>query len=82
MTIENSDGEYYSTTDTALAAWLYSQGFELLDVKTESFPSIFVFKNSSPQLTDLVRDYQCGKAEGNISVFYRAYKKLLRMIKE
>ena len=81
MAIKNSNNNHYSTPDTAQAAWLYSQGFELLDVETAGFPSIFLFENSSPKLMEAVCLFQRGEAEGNISTFFRAYKKLLRMIK-
>ena len=82
MAIDNNNPQnLYSTTDTALAAWLYSQGLELADVDSSEFPSVFYFKNSDPKLQQIVRDFQCGKAEGNIIVFFRAYKKLLGKIK-
>jgi len=77
----NNSSNVYSTTDTALAAWLYSQGFELTDVDSSNFPSVFYFENSNPKLQQTVHDFQCGKAEGNVIVFFRAYKKLLSMIK-
>jgi hypothetical protein len=81
LSINNKNNNRFSTTDTALAAWLYSQGFDLLDVEAENFPSNFVFENSSPHLAEAVKTFQCGKAEGNITVFFLAYKKLLRMVK-
>ncbi len=76
----HNDG-LYPTTNTALAAWLYSQGFQLTDVDASSFPSVFYFESSSPKLQESVRDFQVGKAEGNIATFYRSYKRLLSMIK-
>lgn len=72
----------YHTADTAEAGWLYSRGFELLDVQVNSFikdrkPSIFIFKNNSPELNRAAFLFQCGQAEGNILSFFRAYKKML-----
>ena len=72
----------YSTADTALAAWLYANGFQLLKIDRSEFPSIFHFEDSSEELTQLVHDFQAGKAEGNIIIFFRAYKILLGKIKE
>jgi len=81
MAINNNNLEIFSTTDTALAAWLYSQGFDLADVDSSKFPSVFYFSNSDPKLQESVRTFQCGKAEGDILAFFRAYKKLLAFIK-
>jgi len=71
----------YSTSDTALAAWLFSSGFELLEVDGSKFPVVFHFENSSQELYKLVRAFQVGKAEGNIAAFYRAYKIMLSKVK-
>ena len=72
----------YQTRNTALAAWLYSQGFELLDTDiTESDSVVFLFKNDDKTLKEAVRLYQLGQAEGNINIFFGAYKKMLRRIK-
>lgn len=77
----DNDGSY-TTTDTAEASWLYSQGFELTDVIVKDFkrtgePSIFVFKNNSPDIKRAAFLFQCGKAEGDILAFFRAYKRML-----
>lgn len=75
-------GSIYSTSDTALAAWLYANGFELLEVDSSKFPSVFLFDDSSPKLSELAHDFQRGKANGNITVFHRAYKLMLSKIKD
>lgn len=72
----------YSTTNTALAAYLHSEGFELLDVDTSGFPSVFNFKNDNPKLMDYVRAFQVAKARGNIAIFFRSYKLLLAQIRD
>lgn len=77
-----SEDNYYTTTDTAEAAWLYSQGYELLDVIVRNFrktgePSVFVFLNNSPDIKRTAFLFQCGKAEGDILTFFRAYKRML-----
>lgn len=78
---DSSRKSAYSTPDTALAAWLYSLGFELLDTDTSEFPTIFYFEDSDKELARLARDFQIGRAEGNITAFFRAYKFLLGKIK-
>lgn len=77
----DSDG-HYRTLDTAEAAWLYSQGFELLDVEVNDFkhtrkPSVFIFKNNSPELKRTAFLFQCGKAQGDILIFFRAYRLMI-----
>jgi len=78
---QSSQGKLYSTADTALAAWLYSNGLELTRVDNSEFPTIFYFENSNPKLPGLVNVFQSGEAVGNITNFYRAYKLMLARIK-
>lgn len=73
--ITNKD---FPTKDTALAAYLISEGFELQDInRTNPKSCIFYFKNDNPKLTEFIRSYQIGKAEGNISSFIMCYRQLL-----
>lgn len=70
----------FTTTSTPLAAWLYSQGFKLLDVKIVDFPAVIIFQNSDALLKS-ARLWQTGQAEGNIPQFYDAYRMLLGKVK-
>lgn len=72
----------YSTTDIALAAYLYSEGFELAFVDESKFPATFIFKNDSPKLTDCIALWERAKAEGNLFQFYRSYKTMIARIKD
>lgn len=72
----------FETSDTALAAYLHTCGFQLEDVITVNFPAIFVFKNSDKELEQAVHDYQAGKAEGNIAIFFMNYKRMLARLKD
>lgn len=78
---DSNNDKFFTTRDTALAAWLYSQGFDLLGVEREDSASSFHFDNTTQALRESVRLFQAGKAEGNILIFYRAYKKMLRHAK-
>jgi len=71
----------FPTKNTALAAYLYMEGFCLLDVVIDSFPTIFIFENNSEQLLEHVHKFQIAKAEGNLVLFFEAYRKCLRMTK-
>lgn len=75
------DNSHFITRDTALAAWLDSQGFELLNTQKEAQGFAFIFENGNPRLKEFVRDFQCGRAEGNILLFYQSYKRMLRKVK-
>ena len=79
MAIAITDGNF-STKNTSLAAYLLIEGFTLLDVFNEKFPTVFVFE-SNGLLPDCVRNFQIGKAEGNLVLYFEAYRKCLRMTK-
>jgi len=72
----------FSTSDTALAAYLYSIGRELLQVKKEETATVFLFSFSevSP-ISPQVFAFETGTATGNINAFYKTYKKLLFKVK-
>lgn len=79
----NSAEKYYSTSDTALAAWLISQGFELIDLDYSHPSSVtFLFEFDGQSFSKAVKTFQIGTAEGNILAFFRAYKRLLLKVKE
>jgi hypothetical protein len=82
MIKDTRDNPLYSTNNTALAAYLHSEGFELLDVDTSDFPAIFNFRNDNPKLMEFVRAFQVGKAEGNIGLFFRSYRIMIAEIKD
>jgi hypothetical protein len=68
----------FSTPNTALAAYLISEGFELLKTNTTNPQEIvFIFDNTLSSLAEAVRSYNMGIAEGNIPTFYINYKKLV-----
>lgn len=68
----------FSTPNTALAAYLLSEGFELASKDVTNPQEIsFVFNNTSPKLSELVRAFNMGTAQGNITTFYYNYRKLV-----
>ena len=71
----------FPTKSTALAAYLYMEGFRLLDVIIEGFPTIFIFEDDDKQLPECVHKFQIAKAEGNLVLFFEAYRKCLKMTK-
>jgi len=79
MDMDIGDGEY-RTKSASLAAYLYMQGFQLLDVDTSGFPAVFIFEDGK-QVQEHVHKFQVAQAEGNLVLFYEAYRKCLRMTK-
>lgn len=72
----------YSTPNVALAAYLFSQGFEYIGIDSSDTANVrFQFTNSSKAMSSAISDWQIGRAEGNIVQFYLAYKRLLREVK-
>ena len=62
----------FSTSDAALAAWLFINNIELLDTVTESFPSKFIFQDHNNEISKLVESFRKGEAIGNIIAYDRA----------
>ena len=74
-----NDGKF-ETSDTALAAYLYSLGIKLLRIDyTLSRRVTFVFAEPND---NVIEDYTTGQATGNIQAFYRAYRTLISKLKE
>ena len=71
----------YPTTTTPLAAYLITEGFDLLDANFSDPSSIvWLFKNDSTEIDSAVRAYHSGEATGNICTFFNNYGKLLKRI--
>ena len=74
----------YPVSDTSLAAYLYTEGFVIVDIDyTDPERAEFIFKvNGSSSLDEYERHrrlYELGKATVNPSVYSRSYKKLTRI---
>lgn len=72
----------FTTGNTALAAYLQSEGFVLEIEFTPPRHCVFHFDNSNPHLIELVHNFESAKAVGNIVTFFFCYKRLLTRIKE
>jgi hypothetical protein len=74
------DNHLYRTANTALATYLQTEGFSLLEVTTQVDPfhkyrkeAAFVFENST-KLHDTVYLWDTAKAVGNLNLYYHNYK--------
>ena len=77
------DSRLYSTSDTALAAWLITSDLKLHDID-KSDPANVVFRFVEPGdgvINNLTITWEAGKATGSISSYYRAYRYLLKQVK-
>ena len=70
----------FETTDTATAAYLCVSNFKLLRIDTNNHKSSFIFENSE-ELQQTKYAFEIGTAIGNVSMFFRQYRKLLREVK-
>lgn len=68
----------FETKDTSLAAFLYTIGFQLEEVKTEKFPSVFLFIFDNG-IEEKAYEFQVGKAIVNAKLYHEAYRKCLKM---
>lgn len=75
------DNHFFSTSDTPLAAYLISEGFELLRIDYEGFRAFFVFDGSDEILQRVVSDYNRAVALGNIVAYEKARKGLVARVK-
>ena len=76
--------DVFKTSDTALAAYLVSEGFNTPEIQ---FPNgngraYFIFLKANFDIEKYVADYDTARANGNIVLFFNAYQTLLRRIKE
>jgi len=79
--METPTDNTYPTSNTAEAAWLVSQGFELLNSERNSEGSVvFYFLDNTKALKEAVKAFQTGKAKGNIVTFFGKYKEMLRKV--
>ncbi len=75
---------YFSTHDTALAAYLVSEGLPYPSIEhTPSRECVFCFPVDGHNKEDYVRyerNHRLGIASGNITIFFKSYKQLLKMV--
>ena len=73
----------FKTSDTALAAYLISEGINSPDIEqTSGIRAYFIFTKDNPQIEQYISNFDSARAIGNIVLFFNAYQTLLRRIKE
>ena len=72
----------YETSNTALAAYLISEGFSLSEIDySDPQRANFIFPNNNESLSQCARNFQMAQAKGNIVLFFNSYRTLLRKIR-
>ena len=79
MSVINSQ-DCYRTSDTSLAAYLFTEGFPIVDIDYSNPRAEFVFKNNSPQINEAVRLYSIGKTQVDASTYARLHRKLTKIV--
>jgi len=75
--------DIYRTSDTALAAYLISEGYDFPAIEYENgYRAFFVFQNPKTDIDKIISNFDTARAKGNIVLFFNAYQNLLRRIKE
>ena len=80
--IEMGNDGLYPTKNTALAAYLRTEGFTLLEVApaTKDSPAVFYFEQSK-EIVKYEKLWQLAKATGNLFMFWESYRLCLRMVR-
>ncbi len=78
MVTSQSLPERFATSDTPLAAFLYVQGFSLLDTDFSEAPRVaFVFQNTDGKIQEQVLLFISGKALVEPNHYLAAYRNLV-----
>lgn len=78
----SDDSHEYRTTHTPLAAYLVSEGFDLLTIEyDQSEKGTYVFNNHDCKLREFVSQFNRGDAVGNIAMYEHAKGELLNRVK-
>ena len=71
----------YQTSDTSLAVYLYTEGFQIADIDYSSERAVIIFLNNNSAIRDCERLYHIGKTSVDASTYSRNFKRLSRIIR-
>jgi hypothetical protein len=78
-----SQNEPFRTSDTALAAYLVSEGFGTPEIEfTNGSRAFFIFSRNNLKIDNSINAWDAVEAKGNVVKFFQAYQTLLRRIRE
>ncbi len=80
------NNDFYTTSDTPLAAWLLINGIKRVSTDFKANPVVFVFdsrgQDAYNKVNDLIFQWDSGIAVGNCNSFYKSYRTLIHEMKE
>ena len=76
----NFSRDSFRTSDTSLATYLFSEGYQIIDIDYSNPRAEFVFKDDSQQLNESVRLYSIGKTQVDASTYSRLHRKLTKIV--
>jgi hypothetical protein len=81
--MENNN-THFRTSDTALAAYIQIEGFQIIDIDPSGQRTVFVFntQDSDPKILELKRLFDIAKARVEPSIYLRTYKVLTRQARD
>ena len=77
-----SENNNFRTSDTALSAYLVSEGFGTPEIEFTGSRASFSFSKDNPKIDQFISNFDTARAKGNIVLFFNAYQVLLRRIRE
>jgi len=80
--MQNTADKIYRTSNTALAAYLISEGFGIPEMEFPNGSQAYFIFERSPKIEKHIAIFDAAQAKGNIVLFFNAYQNLLRRIKE
>lgn len=81
-TLVYNPDKHFKTSNTALAAYLVSEGFGTPDIDYNGKRAFFIFPKDNSRIDQCIRAFDTVQAVGNIKVFFDAYQTLIRRVKE
>ncbi len=71
----------YTTTDTSLAAYLYTEGFSIIDIDYSDGRAVIYFRNDNPKIKDFERLFYTGKSAVDAAAYSRIHKRLSKILR-
>jgi hypothetical protein len=81
---QSAINNHYKTTDTALTAYLQTEGYAILDLDASTQRATFTINilEDDPKLVELVGLFYAGRAKVEPTTFLRNYRILSRQARE
>jgi len=73
--------QVFKTDDTPLAAYLITEGYQLVDILFDKRYATYLFFNDDPKLTASVKEFQLFQAKANASQLIFNYQELIKRVK-